>query len=64
MWFVLYGEWGDCVAEFNTEAEAEVYIASRRNPDDYWLGCDDLEAGVDDYDLGFDPYMGCYSYDC
>ena len=65
MYYVLYGEWGECVAEFNSEAEAVAYIEAQRCPDDYWLGSDvDDEPAYVDYECGFDPYMGEYSYDC
>ena len=64
MYYVLYGEWGDCVAEFNTEAEAVAYIESRKCPDNYWLGTDIDEPEDIDSDFGFDPYMGEYTYDC
>ena len=64
MFYVLFGEWGDCVAEFNTEAEAIVYIERQTCPDDYWLGYEDGEAGFLDTECGFDPYMGDFTYDC
>ena len=63
MWFVLFGEFGECVAEFDTEAEAVAYIEAQDRPDDYWLGTDDFDL-CDVDECGFDPYMGCYTYDC
>lgn len=65
MWFVLFGQFGECVAEFDTEAEAVAYIEAQKCPDDYWLGSDeDFEPSDIDSDFGFDPYMGDFTYDC
>jgi hypothetical protein len=64
MWFVLFGEFGECVAEFDTEAEALAYIEAQECPDDYWVGTDEYDYSDYDAECGFDPYMGDYSYDC
>jgi hypothetical protein len=40
MFYVFFGEWGDCVAEFSTETEAMAYIERQSCPDDYWICVD------------------------
>lgn len=63
MWYVFYGDLGECWGEYDSYDEA--LIVCDRLGEDAWICSDDDDWDDDpDLEMGFDPYEGCYSWDC